>query len=105
MSHVTIESQPTSDTLSMMQLRQQMGEVVERVFYQYQQFRIMRKDKAMARLVNEDYMQAIDELLETDPVVADTLSLMLNDEAMQIIAQGEREWQDGQRLPLEDVLN
>lgn len=88
----------------MMQLRQQMGEVVDRVYYQWQQFRIIRKDKAMARLVNEEYMRAIEDLITADPAVADTLSLMLNDEAMRIIKQGEQEWRAGERIPLAAAL-
>lgn len=104
MPNVTIETQSYRPKLSTMQLRQQMGEVIERVYYQYQQFRIVRKDKPMARLVNEDYMQAIDELIEADPALADTLALMLNDEAMHIITQGEKEWEAGERIRLEDAL-
>lgn len=45
--------------ISAIQLRQQMGEVLERVHYQFQQFRIMRKDKPMARLVNEEYSKQL----------------------------------------------
>jgi hypothetical protein len=93
-----------TNTLSAIQLRQQLGEVLERVHYQSAQFRIMRKDKPMARLVNERYMQAIDELIESDPALADTLALMLNDEFMTIFEQGQKEWAAGKRIPIEEAL-
>ncbi len=91
--------------ISAIQLRQQMGEVLERVHYQFQQYRITRKDKPMARLVNEEYMQTIDRLLETDPSLADTIALMLNNEAMEIIEQGQQEVREGNLIPLIDALN
>lgn len=94
---------PTS-SLTAIQLRQQLGEVLERVHYQFAQFRILRKDKPMARLVNERYMQAIDHLVESDPAVADTLALMLNEEFMTIFEQGQREWAAGKRIPIEEAL-
>jgi len=88
-----------------MQLRQQLGEVLERVYYQFQQFRVLRKDKPMARLVNEDYMQAIDYLIGSDPALADTIALMLNDEAAPILKEGAKEWRSGQRIPLDEALS
>lgn len=101
MTSIAIEHAPR---LSLMELRQQLGGVVERVYYQFQQYQITRKDKPMARLVNEDYMRALEHLIASDPALADTLALMLNEEAMQIIEQGEAEWRAGQRIPLEKAL-
>lgn len=102
MTAISIEH-PTG--ISAIQLRQQMGEVLERVHYQFQQFRIMRKDKPMARLVNEEYMQTIDQLIESDPSLADTIALMLNDEAMGIIEQGQQEVRESKFIPLAEALN
>jgi hypothetical protein len=102
MTAISVEH-PTG--ISAIQLRQQMGEVLERVHYQFQQFRIMRKDKPMARLVNEEYMQTIDQLIESDPSLADTIALMLNDEAMGIIEQGQREVRENKFIPLTEALN
>lgn len=92
-------------TLNAVELRQQLGEVLERVHYQAVQFRILRKDKPMARLVNEQYMEAIDQLIDTDPSLADTLALMLNEEAMAIIEQGKSELNEGNLTPLHQALN
>ena len=105
MPNITIERLAPHDSISTMQLRQQLGEVLERVHYQFQQFRILRKDKPMARLVNEEYMQAIDDLVESDPALADTLALILNDEATQILEAGAKEWRSGQRIPLDEALS
>ena len=52
----------------------------------------------------KEYMRAIEDLITADPAVADTLSLMLNDEAMRIIKQGEQEWRAGERIPLAAAL-
>lgn len=58
-------------------IAQQKGEVLERVHYQFQQYRIMRKDKPMARLVNEEYLQTIHRLLASDSSFAEAIALML----------------------------
>ncbi|GEM_PF-2100714 len=87
------------------ELREQLGEVLERVHYQFQQYRVMRKEKPMARIVNETYMQAIEQLLDSDSAIADTLALLLDNEAMDVLEVGEREWQEGNRIPLADVLS
>jgi antitoxin (DNA-binding transcriptional repressor) of toxin-antitoxin stability system len=90
--------------ISALELRRNIGEILERVHYRGEQFQIKRKDKPMARVVNDDLMRAIEELIESDPATADTLALMLDDEAMHILYIGEQEWQHGERLRLEDVL-
>jgi PHD/YefM family antitoxin component YafN of YafNO toxin-antitoxin module len=92
-------------SLSAIQLRQQLGEVLERVHYQFASFRIMRKDRPMARLVNERYMQALDHLIKSDPALADTLAILLNDEAMEIIEQGMKERAEGKLIPLAEALH
>jgi Lhr-like helicase len=105
MNNVAIDTSLTSgNTVTAVQLRHQMGEVLERVYYQFQQYRVMRKDKPMARLVNERYMQAIDQLIESDPALADTLALMLNDEFIAIYEQGQKEWAEGKLIPIEEAL-
>jgi hypothetical protein len=78
--------------------------LLERVYYQSQQFQITRKDKPMARLIGEPFMQAIDELIESDPALADTLALMLNKEALETINQGREEYQKGEAIPIEEAL-
>ena len=84
--------------------RQNLGELLELVYYQNKQFQIARKDKPMARLVGENFMAAIDELIETDPALADTLAIMLNPEIREALAQGQKEYEAGNVIPLEDIL-
>jgi prevent-host-death family protein len=94
---------PTSISIS--EARDRLTELMERVHYQHKQFRIVRKDKPMARLVAEPFMVAVDTLLETDSALADTLALMLNEEAMQIIDEDQREWERGESIPLAQALH
>lgn len=91
-------------TIQTIQLRANLGAVLEQVYYQAKQFRIQRKDKPMARLVNERFMSAIDQLLQDDPALADTLALLLNDEAMTIIERSRAEEVRGELIPLQEAL-
>jgi prevent-host-death family protein len=84
--------------------RHRLGELLERVYYQSKQYRIVRKNKAMARLVSESMMDAIDQIIESDPGFADTLALMLNKEAKASIAMSRQEIAEGKKVPIEQVL-
>ena len=95
-----MSTQPISQT----QLRQRLRVVLDCVHDQFQQFRVMCKDKFMARIVNEDYMRAIEQLIQDDPGLADTLALMLNDEAQAIIAESEHDLAAGRLIPLDQAL-
>jgi hypothetical protein len=50
-------------------------------------------------------MVAIDELLETDPALADTMALMLNHEAQTSIAKSLSEAQAGKTRPAREFFN
>lgn len=65
------------------------------------QFQIMYQGEPVARIVSEEFMQAIDELLATDPAFADTLALMLNEEAQEDIKKGQEEAKQGKRISLD----
>ncbi len=93
----------TSD-IPALDVRQRLGELLERVYYQAMQYRIVRRDKVMARLVSEPMMQAIDELMVTDPAFADTLALMVNREATQVIEKSRQELATGKKIPIEAAL-
>lgn len=84
--------------------RKQLGSLLERVYYQGQQFQITRKDKPMARLVGEPFIQAIETLIEADKMVADTLAILLDKEILAAIHQSRREYQAGEAVSVEDVL-
>lgn len=75
--------------------RKRLGELLEKTHYQAAQFRIRRKDKPMARLVNERFMEVIDQLMETEPGLADTVALLLNEEWRGAIADSQKEFKAG----------
>jgi hypothetical protein len=90
-------------TIQAIKARQNFGELLEMAYYQNKQFRIARKNKAMARLVNENFMTAIDQLIEDDPALADTLAIMLNPEIRKALEKGEKDYQAGKAVPLDDM--
>ncbi|MCA9904047.1 MAG: type II toxin-antitoxin system Phd/YefM family antitoxin [Anaerolineae bacterium] len=55
------------DTVSVRDARKQFTDLINRVYYGQAQVRITRHGKTLVRLVSEDQMQAIDELIESDP--------------------------------------
>jgi len=85
--------------------RRRFGELLELVHYQHQQFRIKRQNKTMARLVDESFMLAIEELIESDSAIADTLALMLNDEAQTDIKQSLKEYRQGKTRPVKELFD
>lgn len=91
-------------TIPALDVRRQLGELLERVYYQAQQYRIVRNKKAMARLVGEPFMQAIEQLMENDSALADTIALMLNDEVREAIKTSRKEIKEGKKIPIEDVF-
>jgi antitoxin (DNA-binding transcriptional repressor) of toxin-antitoxin stability system len=93
-----------STLISAISARKQLGSLLERVYYQGQQFQITRKDKPMARLVGEPFIQAIEKLVESDETLADTLAILLDKEILGAIHQSRQEYQEGKALRFEDVL-
>ncbi len=85
-------------------VRQRLGELLELVYYRAHQYRILRKNKPMARLVSEPLMQAIEALIAKDSALADTLVLMVNDEMKALINKSRKELSAGQKIPLLDAL-
>ena len=59
----------------------------------------------MAYLVGIEFMEAVEKLIDSNPSLADTLALRLNKEAPKAIEQGRKEYQEGEGIPVEDVLN
>lgn len=87
-------------TVQLTDFRGQVGEILNQVHYQGMQVKLMRKNVGMARLVSERYAQAIEAMLDNDPALADTLALMLNSEAQDVLSQGMAEYKRGQMIPL-----
>jgi len=105
MSSVHAETLLPTSSVQMLDLRRSLGEFVERTHYQFLQFRIMRKDKAMARLVSEAYMEAIEDLIAHDPSLEETLAIMLDKEAMSTIEESRKELAGDHKIPIDQALS
>jgi len=91
-------------SISVRQFWRQFGEVLARVQDQFEQYQVIHQGKSVARIVNHNYLQAVEELLRAEPGLADTVALMLNDEAQAIIGRSEREVERGQIIPLVQAM-
>ena len=87
-------------TVTAHQARRNFGELIELAFYKNAQIRIERNKRPMVRLVGEPLMAALDKLLHEDPALAETLEIMLDDEATNAINQSRIEWQAGKKIPI-----
>ncbi len=99
-----MHNSPTQTTIATLHLRQKMGELLEQVYYRNAQFRIARKNKVMARLVNDNYLNALEKLISSDTALEDTLWLMLDKEAQNIINQSLAQSAAGQKFLLEQAF-
>jgi prevent-host-death family protein len=90
-------------TLNISEARDKLSELMERAHYRFEQIRIVRKDKPLARIVSDEYMEAIEQLISTHPGLADTIALMLNAEALTAIEESIKEAARGERLPLREL--
>ena len=92
-----------------LQARQKLGELLERVYYQDQRFRISRKNKPMAWLVGDPFVDTVsklvDHIIENEPALADSLAITLDDEIRSIIEQGTKERKAGKLLPFDSILD
>lgn len=95
---------PNPISLNIVELQHHLDEVLERLQYPFEQYRILRNDKPIARMVNERYIQAMERLIGGDSSLVETLEIMLDDEAVQAIEQGTKEIAKGKFIPLESIL-
>lgn len=75
--------------------RANFSELLNQVYYTGSQFRIMKRNKGMARLVPEPLVTAIESILADDPALADTLELMLNQNLRQEVEESLAEAKAG----------
>lgn len=68
-------------------------------------YRITRRKKPVARLVSEPLMQAVEELLESNPGLADTLALMLNDKVSKEVDKGKADSDAGKTRPAREFFD
>jgi len=95
-------------TVSTHEFRKRLSELLELAYYKNEPVHISRSGKPMARLVGEPTMQALEEIIdyiiENDPALADTLAIMVDDDIRDAIMQGRKEWEAGERIPIEEAL-
>lgn len=94
----------TIPTIQSSVLRDNLGTFINQAYYQNVQYKVARNKKVMARIVPEKAMQTLEKFIMSDPALADTLALLLNEEAMADIEQGMKEYKEGKTIPLEEVL-
>jgi prevent-host-death family protein len=61
-------------TVTIREARKLFTELINQVYYGKQQIRIARRSKVMVRLVSEEFMQRLDELLKNDEVLREKLT-------------------------------
>jgi len=91
-------------TVSAYQVRRNLAELLELAYYKNAQIKIERNKKPMARLVGEPFMLAVEKLLSDDPALAETISIMLDDELMDAIETGNQQVAAGKTIPIEKAL-
>lgn len=96
-------------SLSTHQARQNFSELLERAFYQNAKIRIERNKKPMAWIVGNPFMEAldqvIDQLIDTNPALADSLALTLDSSIRDIIKRGHKERKARKFVPIETIFN
>ncbi|MBI1258516.1 MAG: hypothetical protein GC204_13695 [Chloroflexi bacterium] len=93
---MTIQTFNTSDA------QRQLAHLIANVSQENGQVRITAGNEAQARLVSERFMLALDDLLEEDSALSDTLALMMNEEIQSILETGREEIAKGNKIPLDD---
>jgi len=91
-------------TIGAYQARQNFGELLEQSFYQGKSFLVKRGNKKMAYLVGQPFLVALFDLLDKDKGLADTLAVMTNPLAKEIIEKGKKEIESSQTYPLKKLL-
>jgi len=92
------------ETIQSSDFRKQLGNVLNRVYYQGSQIRIIKNKQLVVRLVPEQFMVALDEIMENEPGLADTLALMLNPEIKTTIKKGLEDYEKGNVVSLDEAF-
>ena len=84
--------------------RRNLGELLNKAFYQGIPFVLTRGDRPMAALIGVKEFKRILELIEKhDPGLADTLAIMSNPDVQAILNEGEEDVKAGKLIPFEEV--
>jgi len=93
-------------TLQISEARKQLGELVNEAYYTGKPVQLAKGSKPMAILIGTKEFGEMLKIIEAhDPGLADTLALMSNPEAQAVIEEGEKDYQAGNLIPLDDLLD
>lgn len=86
------KAQPV-ETITTIDLRQKMGDILNRVFYGMATFRIQRKQRTLAYLVSPEYLERVGEVIaylhENEPVLAKKLSIQPSDDLRGFVTKSD----------------
>jgi prevent-host-death family protein len=95
-------------SVSTIEFRKHLSELMELAYYKNQQVRISRKGKPMARLVGEPFMQALGNMvnliIKNDPSLADTLAIVADEEIREAILESQREYESGKKISIVEAF-
>jgi len=91
--------------ISVNQARDHLGELIQQAHYLGKPFVLTRGKKPMAAIIGTQMFGRILELIETyDPALADTLALLTNPEADELLRQGNEAIQKGEMVGFDQTL-
>lgn len=86
--------------------RKNLGELLDRAFYQGTPFLVTRGKRTVAAVVGvKEFQSYLKYVEEHEPGLADTLAILSNPEVQAILEQGEVAVESGDVVPLEEVIN
>lgn len=89
---------------SLIHLRNNLSSFVEQAHYTNTQIRLTRHNRPIARIVGEHFMLSLEELLEQDPALRETLEIMLDQNMVRMIEQSQSDARHGELRPISDLL-
>ena len=91
--------------ISVNQARDHLGELIQQAHYLGKPFVLTRGKKPMAAIIGTQMFGRILDLIETyDPALADTLALLTNPEADELLKQGDEAIQKGEMVGFDHTL-
>jgi prevent-host-death family protein len=94
-----------STAIQIAEARKQLGELISEAYYTGRPFQLAKGNKPMAVLLGTKEFARMLEIIEAhDPGLADTLAIMSNPEAQEVIEDGEEDVKMDNLIPLDDAL-
>lgn len=95
---------PTPIDTSLIQLRGNLSTLVERAYHTNIQIRLTRHNKPIARIIGEHFMQNLEQLLEQDSSLRETLAIMSDKNMTDMLGQSQDDVRQGDVRPLADLM-